>query len=198
MARAEEVSETPFKFASIPPPLTTLNVKNASSLYARTDNQSLFGAQRRRTDIEYDTMQASQRQQLAEDFQQSASEGQAGADEGSNGASIGIPKASTSKGPSAKQELDVATVNEPGSRTIVVQFGSSTLKIGLASQPQPASVPFVIARPSANAASFPPDHSDLVDPNLDSKIDTMRVELRARMRSNKVSGCFNVLWDQSN
>lgn len=185
MVRAEEVSDAPFKFSSIPPPLITLNVKNASSLYARTDNQSLFGAQRRRPDVEYDALEASRRQQLAEDvLQESASEGQVGADQGSNGAAV--PKASTSRGPTAKQELDVATANEPGSRTIVVQFGSSSLKIGLASQPQPASVPFVVARPSSQAASFPPDHSDLIDPNLDSKIDTMRVELRARMRSNKV------------
>lgn len=182
-------SSPAFKFTSIPAPIPALGVKNAASSYARSDAQSVFHTSKRKPDVEFDARNTAQKQELAQQLKEerTALNGTArdGDTEMANGTK-GQPEASTSKhSPTAAEELKAAP-NEPGSRTIVLQLGSSQARIGLASQSGPTCIPFVVARPSNRAQEFPPLHADLEDPALDSKIDTMRVELRSRMRSFKV------------
>lgn len=181
-----------FKFTSIPQPLPSLQTKNAASLYIRNDAQTVFNPQKRKTDVEYNANIQSKKQQSAQALKESRAtkDGATPLADQQNGdtdmsGSASTPQASTSKSPTAEQELAAAPA-EPGSRTIVLQLGSASARIGLASQSTPHVEPFVIARPDPKAATYPPAHSDLVDPALDPKIDTMRVELRSRMRSYKV------------
>lgn len=187
-----------FKFTNIPPPLPSLQTKNSASLFLRTEAQTVFHAPGRIPDVEYDASVALKKQKFSQELQgteaasSSATAGQTlhNGDSQRQQASATTPQASTSKpAPTAEQEL-AAAPDEPGSRTIVLQLGSASTRIGLASESAPRVLPFVIARPDKKAASYPPAHADLEDPALDPKIDTMRVELRSRMRSYKVRVLF--------
>lgn len=93
------------------------------------------------------------------------------------------------------------TIIDPAQRTIVIHPGSHTLRIGRASDPQPISVPNVVARkhlpqndhqPLCGVfRNLEPTSTAEANETFTSKINAIRTELRSRMRSLKLRGITN-------
>lgn len=86
---------------------------------------------------------------------------------------------------------------DPASRIIIIHPGARTTRIGRASDPTPVSVPTVVARSCRDASrrGFRTDTEPARDPEAreayNGKIDALRADLRARMRTLKLRGTTN-------
>ncbi|KAG0142268.1 hypothetical protein CROQUDRAFT_50536 [Cronartium quercuum f. sp. fusiforme G11] len=116
--------------------------------------------------------------------------------------------AAPSQGPSSLQPpatplLQLPPQNlplDPAQRTIVIHPGSRMLRIGRASDPLPLSIPNVVARrrsyapgssPNGVCRNIEPSSAPEVVDTINSKIGSIRVELRSRMRQIKLRGITN-------
>lgn len=161
-----------FKFSSIPPPIPALNAKNVSSTFGKNESNSAFALTRRKAEPDW----------LSERGESKRKQWQLYTEE--TGKAVKVSEASV-------EEVDSVEDGKPGNKTIVIHPGSTTLRIGLASDQAPLNIPFVVARPTPRARQFRTNKTNLYDPALDPKIDTMRVELRSRMRLHKLRGTTN-------
>ncbi|RAH46846.1 putative chromatin remodeling complex subunit (Arp8) [Aspergillus brunneoviolaceus CBS 621.78] len=115
---------------------------------------------------------------------------------------LGLPEAEAEgDGDTNMEDADETTAETAGSKVIVVHVGSQNLRIGLASDALPKTIPMVIARksPSNEAEDHEEpcpkrlkmdDGSDLepekmFGPEFASQYTTMSAELKAHMRQNK-------------
>ena len=66
---------------------------------------------------------------------------------------LGIPEADADDGDTNMEDAEEATAEAIGSKVIVIHVGSQNLRIGLASDALPKTVPMVIARKSTTSES---------------------------------------------
>ncbi|KAF7620421.1 hypothetical protein AFLA_005728 [Aspergillus flavus NRRL3357] len=114
---------------------------------------------------------------------------------------LGIPEADADDGDTNMEDAEEATAETVGSKVIVVHVGSQNLRIGLASDALPKTVPMVIARKSTTSESedreepcpkrLKTDDGSELEPEkmfgseFSSQYTTMSAELKTHMRQNK-------------
>ncbi|KAE8372419.1 hypothetical protein BDV26DRAFT_99795 [Aspergillus bertholletiae] len=114
---------------------------------------------------------------------------------------LGLPEADGDDGDTNMEDAEEATAEAVGSKVIVIHVGSQNLRIGLASDALPKTVPMVIARKSTTSESD--DHEEpcpkrlktddgselepekMFGPEFSSKYTAMAAELKTHMRQNK-------------
>ncbi|KAK6821434.1 hypothetical protein RU639_007714 [Aspergillus parasiticus] len=114
---------------------------------------------------------------------------------------LGIPEADADDGDTNMEDAEEATAETVGSKVIVIHVGSQNLRIGLASDALPKTVPMVIARKSTTSESedreepcpkrLKTDDGSELEPEkmfgseFSSQYTTMSAELKTHMRQNK-------------
>ncbi|KNG83489.1 chromatin remodeling complex subunit (Arp8) [Aspergillus nomiae NRRL 13137] len=114
---------------------------------------------------------------------------------------LGIPEADADDGDTNMEDAEEATAEAIGSKVIVIHVGSQNLRIGLASDALPKTVPMVIARKSTTSESedreepcpkrLKTDDGSELEPEkmfgseFSSQYTTMAAELKTHMRQNK-------------
>ncbi|PWY84673.1 actin-like ATPase domain-containing protein [Aspergillus sclerotioniger CBS 115572] len=115
---------------------------------------------------------------------------------------LGLPEADAEDGDTNMEDADESTAETLGSKVIVIHIGSQNLRIGLASDALPKTVPMVIARKAATSESEEheeepcpkrlkmDDGSDMepekmFGPEFSSQYTTMMADLKSHMRQNK-------------
>ncbi|PIG69160.1 chromatin remodeling complex subunit (Arp8) [Aspergillus arachidicola] len=114
---------------------------------------------------------------------------------------LGIPEADADDGDTNMEDAEEATAETVGSKVIVIHVGSQNLRIGLASDALPKTIPMVIARKSTTSESedreepcpkrLKTDDGSELEPEkmfgseFSSQYTTMSAELKTHMRQNK-------------
>ncbi|RAH59772.1 chromatin remodeling complex subunit [Aspergillus piperis CBS 112811] len=114
---------------------------------------------------------------------------------------LGLPEADAEDGDTNMEDAEDTATETVGSKVIVIHVGSQNLRIGLASDALPKTVPMVIARKAASSESEDQeepcpkrlklddgstmDPEKMFGPEFASQYTTMSAELKTHMRQNK-------------
>jgi len=210
----EPQTSAPFLFTGFQP-LSTINGKNVASAFGKSEHQSWWT--RRADDATWEAqrhwkktvMLGGDTSALLSSSHQPIHLDPSSNDNNNN--NDHLESSSTLKKPASSTAS--IPINDPAQRTIVIHPGSRTVQIGRASDPQPISIPNVVARrryPNTsnngnnsnnnNEKQVPlnglfrnmePTSSREAQDTFTAKINAIRTELRSRMRALKLRGITN-------
>ncbi|KAI8446698.1 hypothetical protein BY996DRAFT_6422092 [Phakopsora pachyrhizi] len=196
-----ETPTVPFMYTGFQP-LSTINGKNVASSFAKSEHQSWWT--RRADDATWEGQRHWKKAVMlgdrSDDNNSDSAMNKRVATVQDNRSDELYSSQNHSKliDPLSRQQ---ATITDPAKRTIVIHPGSTTLRIGRASDPAPISIPNVVARRRPQSGKrgtqagvfrrMEPRSTPEALETFTSKINAIRVELKTRMRQLKLRGITN-------
>ncbi|MBW0537534.1 hypothetical protein O181_077249 [Austropuccinia psidii MF-1] len=199
-SRNTQPQQVPLSFTGFQP-LATINGKNVASSFAKSDHQSWWT--RRADDATWESQRHWKKSVMlgGDDKALISTSAKSHHNQAFSNITHSPSNDSTSINKFSPSFSNHQNFTDPAQRTIVIHPGSRTLRIGRASDPQPISIPNVVARkrlpqnnlsnPAGVFQNLEPNPSSETFDTFTSKINAIRTELRTRMRSLKLRGITN-------